>query len=189
MILCSFKGWSSRGSATDRQIVRRRRPSELSMRHIAVLLLLLSGCRYAANVAAPDQSPFGCYALEIGEWSRPWPPDWEPPRAIRLDSLHLESSSDDAPVRFVLHPLATMPSSRGGGRASWRAISADSLQLTWGGDNVAVDVRVEYRADELSGWALASTDVIEPADLLPRAAVQGSRIACSSVPGLTRLPS
>lgn len=143
------------------------------MRPVAVALLLLSGCRSAAQLQGRMDSPAGCYALDIGEWSQPWPSGWQPPEVIRLDTLPVAHGTG-----FLLRPRAGLPATRSDETSSWREVSSDSIGLYWSGDYVGLNMFLERRGDELSGWVRGFTDVVRPAEMEPQASVQGRRVEC-----------
>lgn len=156
------------------------------MRAVATLGLLASCGLATSQSAEPVASLTGCYALEVGAWSRPWPTGWQPPAVVRLDSVPAPSKSATLPDPLMLRPLGVVPAPRSAERAFWRVISHDSIALQWAGDYVSVVMRLERGRDGLSGWVRGYTDVVQPPGMEPRASVHGQRVGCP--PSLTSPP-
>lgn len=148
------------------------------MRAVTVLFLLASCSLAAPQSPEPVTSLSGCYALEIGAWSRPWPAAWQPPAVVRLDSVPAPHRFVASPELLMLRPLGVAPARRSAESAFWRVVSRDSIGLQWGGDYVRVAVRLERGRDGLRGWAGGYTDVVQPPGEEPRALVRGRRLGC-----------
>jgi hypothetical protein len=145
----------------------------------AAILLLVCGCYSASELAGGP--PHGCYALEVGEWSRPWPAHWSPPRIIRFDPGSSALFGESGPSAFVLRPDAALPSGRAGRAApgsAWRPWAGDSIRLDWIGDYAGLEARLERRGPELRGWIRGRTDVVGADSLWPRASVTARRVRC-----------
>ena len=158
------------------------------MRIPVFFCLLLAHLLYAVRpVQAQTRSDslVGCYVIEVGEWSGPFPSGWpeihQPPDSVRLE---LQPAWPDTPATAMRTELALsphLPELVRQGRESrhpptWEIGTADSLVLAWSTGFAGVVVKLAGTPDQLSGTARAFHDVAGVVQ--PTAPASAKRIAC-----------
>jgi hypothetical protein len=157
----------------------------MRMRMILLLLACMMGnaCAAATRNAVPEPAMWaGCYALELGEWSRRSAnePFYTPPGLIQLDTALVQVPADGG-----FKPRLSPHLERGSGplpqNAYWEPISGDSILLSWNSGLSGVSIRAVSQPHGFTGVAQGWTDVPPPpGQTWPRANVRGERIACST---------
>ena len=132
----------------------------------------------------PD-SMAGCYVIEVGEWSGPFPSGWpeihQPPDTVRLG---LERAWPELPATAMRTERALsphLPELVRHGRESrfppfWEVGTADSLILAWSTGLAGVVLRLAGTTDLLSGTARAFHDV--RGVVQPTAPASAKRVPC-----------
>jgi hypothetical protein len=134
-----------------------------------------------ADAPALERRLVGCYRLELGAWSRPFPSGWpevhEPPELVRLDAMEVDEFGQRwhrlAPQLAVLEgrPRAFEP--------VWRLRDDGRVELRWssGFSGVRLLLRAE-RTGTLRGEAVALYDVIVEGEPIPTAQAVATRAPC-----------
>lgn len=137
---------------------------------VALALIAASGPR-DANGRTRDSTvvPSGCFALEIGDWSRPVASDGLPD-TIRLDTARAYVTPESKDWR-VLSPTGNAD------RAYWLPRSGNSVWLVWEREReFHVSIRATVEGSALRGVATGS--MYEHLTPEPTAPVRGHRVEC-----------
>jgi predicted permease len=97
--------------------------------------VLLAATLADAQGAASDVGPIaGCYAVELGAWSDPFPSgspaSHQPPSLIRLDTARLAGRSGHPSDQYRVEPSFTVPGSQRVSIGRW-VIVGDSARVSW----------------------------------------------------------
>ena len=149
-----------------------------------LLLHLLSPSRPVQAQIQPD-SLVGCYVIEVGAWSGPFPSGWpeihQPPDSVRLG---LQRAWPEAPATAMRTERALSPHlpelTRRGRKPRippfWEVGTADSLVLVWSTGLAGVVVELAGTTDKLSGTARAVQDIAGVVQ--PTAPALARRVPC-----------
>jgi hypothetical protein len=147
----------------------------LALLAAAVPLPVLSQRAQAAQ-GQPTQRFVGCYALELGEWSLPFPSEW--PKTYRHPPTFRLHAGNES-VRKVTPEVPTTSDAKP--FDSWRNLSPSSVLISWSTGSLNLWLSVQEAPDgTLSGTASAFLDstLARPH---PRAAATARPISCAGV--------
>ena len=149
-----------------------------------LLAHLLNAAQPAQAQIRPD-SVVGCYVIEVGEWSGPFPSGWpeihQPPDSVRLRPQRAWPETPATLMRTELALSPHLPELVRRGRESrhpptWEIGTADSLVLAWSTGFAGVVLTLAGTTDQLTGIARAFDDVAGVVQ--PTAPASAKRVAC-----------